>query len=161
MANQDKTEEAEVVTEGEIVEYGQGSRTDVAAAIQGLNNPDAAFFSSIKTDTFAGRINVGKALSNSQPIADNLGVEIALKDFVVQSVQIEDEKTGEVNEAPRVTLVDADGNAFHGTSVGLLSAVRNLIAQIGEPSTWDEPVNVKIVEERSRRGFRFMTIKLV
>lgn len=152
--------EAEV-TDAEIVEYAGGSSTDVAAAIQGLNNPDAAFYSSLKTDSFTDRVKVAQALTTSKPIADNIGTEFGLADFIVQSVQIADENSGEINEAPRVTLIDSEGNAFHGTSVGLLSAVRNLIAYVGEPSTWPEPVKVKIVEERGRRGYRFMTIKLV
>jgi hypothetical protein len=152
---------AEATVEAEVVEYGIGAATDVAGAIEGLNNPDAAFYSSMKNDTFEGRVAVAQALSVSKPVADNLNTEIMLKHFIVQSVQISDDETGEVNEAPRVTLVDADGNAFHGTSIGLLSAVRNLIAQVGDPNTWEQPLRVSIVEERGRRGYRYQTIKLL
>lgn len=155
-----ETVDAEVIND-DIEVYGEGANTDVAAAIEGLNNPDAAFYSSIKNDTFDGRIQVAQALSSSQPLSDNLGVEIALKHFIVQAVQISDDATGNVNEAPRVTLVDADGNAFHATSVGLLASVRNLIAQVGEPETWERPIKIKVVEERGRRGYRYQTIKLI
>lgn len=153
--------DATEVVDAEVVEYGASGSTDVAAAIQGLNNPDAAFYSSIKNDTFEGKIAVAQALSASKPVADNLGTEFRLKHIIVQSVQIADDESGEINEAPRVTLVDADGNAFHGTSVGLLSAARNIIAQLGEPESWTASPRVQVVEERGRRGYRYQTIKLL
>lgn len=162
MANAEQTAPVEAETvEAEVVEYGASGSTDVAAAIQGLNNPDAAFYTSIKNDTFEGKIAVAQALSASKPVADNLGTEIRLKHIIVQSVQIADDETHEVNEAPRVTLVDEDGNAFHGTSVGLLSAVRNLISQLGEPESWEKSPRVLLTEERGRRNYRFQTIKLL
>ena len=155
-----KIDEEVVIVDADIEQDASEYRgaTDVATAIQGLNNPDAAFYSSIKSDSFAGKVKVAAALTNSAPIADALNSEIALVDFIVQSVQIAD-KDGTVNEAPRVTLVADDGSAYHGTSVGLLSSVRNIIAVIGEPDGWPEPLKVRIVEERGRSGFRYMTIK--
>lgn len=151
---------AEEVVDAEI-EYN-GAGTDVESAIRGLNNPDAAFYTSMKNDTFEGKVAVAQALSVSKPVADNLGTEFRLKHFIVQSVQIADDDNPEIiNEAPRVTLIDDQGNAFHGTSVGLLSSVRNLIAQLGEPETWTVAPRVQVVEERGRRGYRYQTIKLL
>lgn len=150
----------ETVVEAEV-EVFERTTTDVAGAIAGLNNPDAAFYSSIAQDDFSGKLKVANAMSSSKAISDNIGVEFKLADFIVQSVQIADDETGVVEEAPRVTLIAEDGTAYHGTSSGLLSAVRNLISVLGEPATWPEGVNVKVVEERSRKGYRFMTIKFV
>lgn len=132
---------------------------DVESAITGLNNPTGAFYSSIKQDDFAGKKKVAAAITSSQPISDHLNEDIELVDVIVQSVQIADQDSGEVNDAPRVTLIDVSGNAYHATSSGLLSAVRSLISVLGEPGSWPEPVTVRAVEERGRRGYRFMTLK--
>lgn len=151
-------EKVEAVEVAEVEEY-TGARRDVVSAVSGLNNAEATFYSSIKGDSFAGRVAIANAMSNSKPVMDVLGETINLVDYIVQVVQIADDKTAEVNDAARVTLVDDKGMAYHATSDGLLSAIRTLNATVGEPSTWPEPLPIKVVEERSRKGFRFMTIK--
>lgn len=153
----------QVVEQVETAEVERQSRgvTDVSAAIAGMNDSSAAFYTSIKGSDFASRKLIAAAQTKSAPLADNLNKEINLRNFIVQSVTLEDEKTGEVNEAPRVTLIDDDGNAFHATSVGLLSALRNIMSTLGEADTWPEPVPVRVVEQRGRSGYRFMTIELV
>lgn len=143
-----------------IVEGDYRGTTDVTTAIQGLNNPDQSFYSSIKSDSFAGKLALAAAINNSEPIADHVGEQIELENFIVQSVEIAD-KDGLVNTAPRVTLVATGGIAYHATSVGLLQSVRSIIAFVGEPSTWEAPIPVKIVEKRGRSGYRYMTIEFV
>lgn len=160
MAGKTEQVEQEQVADAEVVPTGS-SNYDVASAIAGLNDSSAAFYTSIKGTDFGARKLIAAAQTKSEPLADNLHKEIALRNFIIQSVQIENEQTGEVNDAPRVTLIDDQGNAFHGTSVGLLSALRNLISTLGEPDTWPEAVPVRVVEQRGRRGYRFMTIELV
>lgn len=156
--------EAEVVqaddeaTQGTL---GDRAAVDVRSRIGGLNNPDAAFWSSIKGDDFSGRKKIAAALASSTPLMDHLHEEIPLVDIIVQNVQIEDENTHEVSDAPRVTLIDANGNAYNATSVGVLSSVEQFVAVVGEPSTWPEPLVVKAVEERGRRGWRYLTLKMV
>jgi len=153
----------QVVEQVETAEVERQSRgvTDVASAIAGLNDSSAAFYTSIKGSDFAARKLIAAAQTKSVPLADNLNKEIALRNFIVQSVQLEDEKSGEVNDAPRVTLIDEDGTAYHATSVGLLSALRNIMSTLGEADTWPEAVPVRVVEQRGRNGYRFMTIELV
>lgn len=137
-----------------------GGATNVVAAIQGLNNPDSAFYSSIKGGDFASKKAVAAALTSSTPIDEILGETIDLVNIIVQPVDLADD-SGNVNTAPRVILIDSKGVAFHATSVGLLSAIRNLFATIGEPETWPEAVPVKVVQQKGRNGFKFFTINLV
>lgn len=160
--NKETTNEeiAEVVDADESTELDSYRPMDVSSAIQGLNNPGSAFFSTISGSDFAGKKAIAAALTSSKALANSLNETIALANIIVQSVQIADDKTGEVNDAPRVTLIDVDGNAFHATSAGLLSSVRNLLGVFGEPSDWPkEGLDIRVVEERGRRGYRFMTIK--
>ena len=146
-----------VVEEG--IEFSAGA-TDVVAVIQGLNTPGAAFYSSIKSDSFANKKALAKALTASTPVDESMGEIIKLTNFVVLPVDLAND-SGEVTTAPRVILIDADNKAYHGTSVGLLSAIRNLIATLGEPETWEEPVEIKVVQQKGRNGFKFFTINLI
>lgn len=134
--------------------------TDVVAAIQSLNTPGAAFYSSIKGADFAARRKVASALTSSKPVDEYLGATLDLVNIIVMPVDLANAQ-GEINTAPRVILITADGTAYHATSVGLLSAVRNLFATLGEPDEWPEAVQVKVVEQKGRNGFKFFTINLV
>ena len=134
---------------------------DVLDTIKALNNPDSAFYSSIKSDDFSARKAIAIAISGSKPIDENLGREINLINVIVLPVDLMDKRTGEISAAPRVILIDANGEAYHGTSVGLLTAVRNLFSALGEPYTWPEPLAIKVLQQRGNNGFRFFTISLV
>lgn len=149
------TEDVDAIEEGIVV-----SATDVTAAIAGLNTPNSSFYSSIKGGDFAAKKKVAAALTSSAPIDEHLGDVIQLVNVIVMPVDLANDK-GEVNTAPRVILIDADGNAYHATSVGLLSAIRNLLGTLGEPEEWPEPVAVKVVQQKGRNGFKFFTINLV
>jgi len=153
------------VVEAEVVEDDNETRSrgvsDVSSAIAGLNNSEAAFYSSVKGDNFEARKIIARAQTASTPIADALGETIVLSNFIIQAVKLQDDTTGEVEEAPRVTLIGEDGRAFHATSTGLLTALKNIITTLGEPHTWPEGLPLKVVEKRGRAGYRYMTIELV
>lgn len=118
------------------------------------------FFSTIKgTDQASKRASLA-AMMNSEPISEHFGETIQLRHFVVQRVQVADDNTGELTDQPRVILIAEDGTAYHAVSSGLMSSLRNIIGALGEPDTWESPLPVQIVEEKSRKGYRFMTVKL-
>ena len=144
----------------ETVEQGlevSAGVTDVAEVIRGLNDPSAALYSSIKSESFDDRKKIAAALTTSTPVDENLNAVIQLKDFIIQPVDLADAQ-GNVNTAPRIVLIDVDGKAFHATSVGLLSALKNIVAVVGEPSTWEAPIAIKVVEQKGRNGYKFFTI---
>lgn len=135
--------------------------SDIDAAIAGLNDGNAGGYSSIKGNDFASRRKVAAALTSSVPIDDHKGETINLAHIIIQSVDIADSNTGETVKAPRVTLIDSEGKAFHAVSTGLLGSARTVLSVLGEPHTWPEPVPVRIVEKRTARGFKVFTIEFV
>lgn len=138
------------------------SFSDVSGTIAAFNTTDATkFYSSIQTENFEDRITVFNAVQGSNPLADNIGKVINLKDFIVQSVTLPDDKTGEVNEAPRCTLIDADGTAYHATSVGIMGVLLQLYKIAGEPSGWAHPIAVQAVREKGNNGYNFFTLRPV
>lgn len=134
--------------------------TDVVAAIQGLNNPDSAFYTSVKGTDFAAKKAVASALTSSEPIDEHLGETINMLNVIVMPVDLANAQ-GEVNTAPRVIVIAEDGKAYHATSVGMLSAIRNLFATLGEPETWPEAVPIKVVQQKGNNGYKYFTINLV
>lgn len=151
------SEQTETVEQGLEVSAGV---TDVAEVIRGMNDPSAALYSSIKSDSFEDRKAIAAALTTSTPVDENLNTVIQLKDFIIQPVDLADQN-GNVNTAPRIVLIAADGSAFHATSVGLLSALKNIVAVVGEPATWDAPIAIRVVEQKGRNGYKFFTIEFV
>jgi hypothetical protein len=137
-------------------------KTNVVGAIQGLNDPASAFYSSIKGTDFVAKKSVASALTNSVAVDDNLGRTISLVNVIVRPVDLVNRKSGEVETAPRVILIDKDGIAYHATSIGLLNSIQSIFAVLGEPATWPEPLDIKIKLQKSNNGpYRFFTIDLV
>ena len=133
--------------------------TYVQGIIDAFKNPDAAIFSTINVESFADRITVVKALTNAKKLADNLGKTFALTGWTAQAVDVVQD-SGELNPSVRVVLMADDGTAYDCVSTGIAKALSNLQAVLGEPSSWPEPVKVKAVEEKGRRGFRYTTLVL-
>lgn len=154
---------AEVETIEAIAEdaYVPGTGVDVADRINGLNSPVSRFYSSIEGDDWDSKKAVAAAMANSEPISDHLKETISLHNFIVQAVEIADDKTGELNESARVTLIAEDGKAYHGTSVGLISSVESMLSVFGKPSGWPQAIDIQVIEDRTRRGFKVFTFRYV
>jgi hypothetical protein len=126
--------------------------------VSNFNSGTLALYSSIKTDDKVGQLALLSAISDAEPLNEHVGETIQLKDFVLQATTVVDEQTKEERDAVRIILIDADGTALACVSDGMVKALQNMVAIMGQPGTWDEPLAIKVVEKRSRRGFRFMTI---
>lgn len=120
-------------------------------------------YSSIVGDDFETRKRVLTAVTNAEQLSEHVGETILIKDILVQPVQSENEKTGEVEDYLRTTLIAEDGTAYAAGSSGLAMSVRNILGIMGEPSTWPEPLAAKVVEKPSSKGkgWKFFTLELV
>lgn len=162
------SDDKDVAVEAEIIEedssIDSSARTpgvlDVRKIVAGLNSGQSDFYSTIHAEKFTDKLALLNSLNESKPADTILGETFNLANFVVQVVELPDNVTGEMIEATRVTLFDDEGNAYHGTSKGLLTSVRSLVAMAGEPAEWDGPIPAKIVEEGPRNR-RYFTIKYV
>lgn len=113
---------------------------------------------SVDMSTEEGKLRVFGALQDSQKIEDHLNEDINLKDVVMQTVDVVNESTGEVDSAVRTTLIDDKGKAYSATSSELVKSLRTMMGIWGEPNTWEKPIKVKVTTGKSRKGFRFFTI---
>ena len=112
-------------------------------------------YSSIQGADLETRKTIFNAVNSADPIADHLGTVLNIRDIIIQNVELENEQTGKIENAPRVILIDDSGNAYAGTSQGMLSAITTLFQLIGEPHTWGEPIPMAVVEKKAKRGKMF------
>lgn len=172
MADTKKTETKDINTEvsdetskdlasfdDETESASSSGRMDVASILESMND-SSKVVTTIKGEDFDARLALATALTTSEPLADNIGKTINLVDYVITVVNVLNKQTGEVVEAPRLVLVDADGTAYHATSLGLLTSIRNIRLAIGD--LWGErPVPVQVVRQRGNNGFHFFTVNIV
>ena len=137
------------------------SDKDTAAIVASFQAPGETVFSSITGDDFASKVAVISAMSNAEKLADHLGETINLRDFVIQRISLTDENTGEVVNSIRTVLIDDNGTAFAAVSNGIVSVLQNITGVLGMPAEWPAALPVQAVEERTRKGFRVTTLKMV
>lgn len=130
------------------------------ATVNNMATGIASVWSTFEGETQADKLKVLAALTNAEPIADNLNKKFNLANFVVQATSITDTETGELEDVVRTVLVDDKGKAYAGVSNGLVKALENLVGILGHPSKWDAPIPVEVTEVRGRNGHRFYTLKI-
>ena len=134
-----------------------GLSTELANLSSGRLN----VFSTITGTDFASRVAVINAMTAAVPVADNLDKQINLKDVVIQSVTLANQATGELEESPRITLIDEDGSAYSTTSAPVYKDLKNVFAILGMPSVWPSAVPVKISKEKAKGAGHYFTLSVI
>lgn len=127
--------------------------------IANMSKGQLGLFSTITGDSFEAKSALLNALSNSEPISENLKSTIELANVVVESVDMADETSGEIKAQPRIVLIDAKGNAFHAISTPAYRDVKRLLAIMGHPNTWPAPIPVHVMQEGTGTR-KYFTVKL-
>lgn len=121
----------------------------------------SSVFCSYKTDDFVSKMRLAATISETENIANHLGETIMLTHFIVQSVEMDDEKrVGEKVWAQRTILLDDKGQGYSAISSVMVQRLWTLIGILGEPSTWPEPVPVVVTKEKGAK-FSFFDLKVV
>lgn len=113
-----------------------------------LENQTKAFYTSMKGDTVEEKSKLFNAMNNpDKRISDMIGKIINVKDVFVEEVRFADEETGEITYAPRIVVIDTNGESYQAVSVGVMSAFKKLFQLFGQP-TWTDgiPLEVKQVK---------------
>lgn len=141
------------------------AREDIAPAFQidMLTNATNSFLCSIPNDgSRKAAIAIYNAVNNKgESLDDHKGEVLEIVNFAAHPVTLTDENSGEVVEALRVVLVDKKGINYDAVSQGIASSLQKIIAIVGM-APWDvEPLKIKVVEQKTRKGFKTNTIELV
>lgn len=118
-------------------------------------------YSSVTGTDVEARKLVYNAVNNAEQVSDHLGEEFLLSNIIQQPTESLNETTGVVEEYTRTTLISPDGTALSAGSDGIAGSVDNLIAAFGEPSTWGEPLKVKVIERKSKNKRTFFSIEVL
>lgn len=115
----------------------------------------------IDTSTREGKIKLYSALQNAEKLDEHLNEPLDMVNAVAQAVQVTDDQTGEVSNTVRIIIVTADNKAYAATSPTLAAGLNTMFGIFGTPNVWDEPLTIKVIERRSRRGFKFFSVEPV
>lgn len=133
------------------------SEVDVADGIRAydvreLEGTKLAAFCSVKAETMAEKALVFNAANNPKhKVNDFINKKIMLKDVYAETLELCNAETGEYEKAPRIVLIDENGEAYECVSVGMFSSLKKLIATFGEP-TWEDPIPVVVKQEKVKNG---------
>lgn len=112
-----------------------------------LDEQTGQSFTSIKGDSREEKTKLFKAKSNpDKRLADCINQKIYAKDLFMEVIELHNKETGEVEQAPRIVLIDKDGVSYSSVSFGIYHALKSLCGIYGMP-TWEEPIPI-IVKQR-------------
>lgn len=142
-------ENTEIMADDEVVINDLAPRT---YDIKELSQPESNAFCSIKEDSLEAKKLVYNASNNpTHKIDDYINKEIALKDVFVEIIELANENTGELEQAPRIVLIDDKGESYQCVSNGIFGSLKKLMAIFGEP-TWEDPIHVVVKQVKVKRG---------
>ena len=117
-----------------------------------LSENSTSTYCSIQGGDRKTKAKVYNAANNPEhKVADCINQVINVKDVLVEIIELPNEDTGELTQAPRVVLIDDKGEAYQAVSQGIYNAVKNAIQIFGAP-TWDEPLPCEIKQVSVGRG---------
>lgn len=92
---------------------------------------------------------------------DIVGQDIEIKDIFCEEREIVDEKTGELKKKYRTILFDTDGKSYVTGSYGIYNVLKKIFAVYGLPSTWSNPIKVKVDKKKINDGKTSLTLTIL
>ena len=132
----------------------------MALSVTDFANPgETRMYCSLPADgSMASKARIFNAVNSpDKKISECIGETLLLKDIVAHNILLTDDDTGEVIEAVRMVLVDADGTSYEAVSGGLANAVQRILGIFGQPNTWEAPIPVKVIQKGTRNGVNKVT----
>ena len=127
-----------------------------------INNKLKDTYSSLKNNTIESKKIMFNALQKCDyRVSDMLDTEIDLVNVIMQHYQKVNDETGEVEDKIKTILIDKDKKTYASASHGLFNSMLNVLSMFGEPSKWEEPLKIKVVETKTKQGFKTFEIKIM
>lgn len=114
-------------------------------------------YCTLDDSTTAGKKQLYKIKNRpTHNISDYINKQIRIKDIYIDvnaRMVKEGENAGVFENKPRTILIDDKGESYiAGVSIGIYQAVKEIIRTFGDPTTWDEPLTVTVVQVKTARG---------
>lgn len=111
------------------------------------------------TTTMDGKMALYNAMQTADKVDEHLNEPLHVTNVLTQAIEVANQETGEINPSTRVVIHAEEGD-FASASPALAHAFGNLIAIFGTPDKWAAPLVLKVVEKKSRRGYKFFDLEL-
>lgn len=98
--------------------------------------------------THEQRVNLFNAVNNAEGLSDQVGKDLYLTGFIVQDVEKENEKTGEIIHSELITVIDKYGKAYATNSKPFFQSLKQL-KQVFNYDWNKQPVCVTIIQKKS------------
>lgn len=119
-------------------------------------------YCSIVAETEESKKQLFNALETCDALLnDCVGQEIDIKDIYVEEREVADEETGEVKPKYRTILFDANGQTYATGSYGIFNIVKKIVSIYGLPTSWENPVKVKVSKRPIGNGKQSLTLTLI
>lgn len=100
-------------------------------------------YCSLKLETLEDKKKAFSLISNPQhALRDMINKTISLRHVFAEQIQITKKDTGEVNDTVRMVLIDDKGVGYACVSKGVFNSMSRLLQLIGDPSTWEKPIDI-------------------
>lgn len=98
--------------------------------------------------THEQRVNLFNAVNNAVGLSDQVGKDLYLTGYIVQDVEKENEKTGEIISSKLITVIDREGKAYATNSKPFLQSLKQLKRVFNYDWT-KQPIHVEIIQKKS------------
>jgi hypothetical protein len=98
--------------------------------------------------THEQRVNLFNAVNNAEGLSDQVGKDLYLTGYIVQDVEKENEKTGEIISSKLIIVIDREGKAYATNSKPFLQTLKQL-KQVFNYDWTKQPVCVTIIQKKS------------
>lgn len=112
------------------------------------------------TTSMDGKMALYNAMQTSDRVDEHLNETLHVTNVLAQAVEVANQETGEINSSTRVVIHAEEGD-FAASSPTLAHSFGNLFAIFGTPDKWAAPIVLKVVEKKSRRGYKFFDLELM
>lgn len=121
------------------------------------------FYSSFKPKNTEDRKKLFNALEKCDVVLnDIIGQQIKVKDIIINEYPRKDKETGEeISNGHRTILIDEDGKSYVTASNYFFFAIAKAINMLGQPETWETPLEIKIVKRPLKNGNQALGFELV
>lgn len=133
--------------------------TNELSIVEEESNPlGLGVYCSIHAETQEDRLDVYEAVSDSESLDEYVGKVINVEHVIIQPVEMENHKTGEMEMRNRIVLIDDKGKAYGCTSTGVETSMKNLFGIVGRPP-WTPAIPFEVVKKQGRNGYKFTSLK--
>ena len=98
--------------------------------------------------SYEQRVNLFNAVNNAEGLSDQVGKDLWLTGFIVQDVEKENDKTGEIICSKLITVIDKEGKAYATNSKPFLQSLKQL-KQVFNYDWTKQPIHVVVIQKKS------------